>query len=177
MRLPLELLLGLFAQFALLSLVAFGGANSVVPEMQRLAVESHHWMSDKEFTALFAISQSAPGPNLMVATLVGWKVAGVGGALVATVAICGPSCLLTYWAAKAWDRRRNSAWGRAIASGLAPVTVGMVSATAWLLLRAADLNLRLGAISAATAIVAYFTRLNPLWCLAAAAGLGLSGFL
>ena len=166
----------LAAQFTLLSLLAFGGANAVVPEMHREAVDVHHWMSDADFTALFAIAQAAPGPNFMVSTLVGWKAAGLAGALVATAAMCAPSCLLAYWVAKAWDRFREAPWRRALAAGLAPVTVGLVAATFWLLVRAADRNVYLGLVTAATLAVAYFTRLNPLWCLAAAAGLGLLGF-
>ena len=132
-------------------------------------------MSDADFTALFAIAQAAPGPNFMISTLVGWKAAGLAGALVATAAMCAPSCFLTYWVAKAWDRFREARWRRALAGGLAPVTVGLVAATFWLLAHIADRSVALGLVTAATATVAYLTRLNPLWCFAAAAGLGLLG--
>ncbi len=172
-----DALLGLFVQFTILSLLAFGGANAVVPEMHRQAVEVSHWMTDADFTALFAIAQAAPGPNVMISTLVGWRAAGIPGALVATAAMCGPSCLLTFWVAKLWDRYRAAPWRRAIAAGLAPVTVGLVAATAWLLVRGADLNVRLAAITLATGLAAAFTRLNPLWLLAVAAGLGLLGLV
>ena len=168
---------GLAAQFTLLSLLAFGGANAVVPEMHRDAVDVHHWMNDADFTALYAIAQAAPGPNFMVSTLVGWKAAGLAGALVATAAMCAPSCFLTYWVAKAWDRFREAPWRRALAAGLAPVTVGLVAATFWLLVRAADRDISLALVTAATVAVASFTRLNPLWCFAAAAALGLLGLL
>lgn len=167
----------LAAQFTVLSLLAFGGANAVVPEMHREAVDVHHWMSDADFTALFAIAQAAPGPNFMVSTLVGWKAAGLAGALVATAAMCAPSCFLTYWVAKAWDRFREAPWRRALAAGLAPVTVGLVAATFWLLVRTADRSVSLGLVTAATVAIAYFTRLNPLWCLASAAAFGLLGLL
>ena len=167
----------LFVQFAILSLLAFGGANAVIPEIHRQSVEIHHWMTDQDFAALFAIAQAAPGPNFMISTLVGWKAGGVAGALVATVAMCAPSCLLTFWVVKAWDRYREAPWRNAVAAGLAPVTVGLVSASAYLLVRAADHGWRLGAITAATAAVACFTKLNPLWCLAAAFAVGLAGVL
>ena len=167
----------LMSQFAVLSLMAFGGANAVVPEIHRQAVEVNHWMSDKDFAALFAIAQAAPGPNFLVSTLVGWKAAGLAGAVVATAAMCAPSCLLTYWLVKAWDRYRETKWRNAIAAGLAPVTVGLIASSAYLLVRAADHGWRLAIITAATAGVAYFTKYNPLWCLAVAAGLGLAGAL
>ena len=175
---PLGATLGaLFSQFAILSLLAFGGANAVVPEIHRQSVQVHHWMTDRDFAALFALAQAAPGPNFLISTLVGWKAAGLAGALIATGAMCAPSCLLTFWVAKVWDRYREAAWRIAVGAGLAPVTVGLVAASAWLLARAADREWRLALVTAATAAVAYFTRLNPLWCLAAAAGLGLAGAL
>jgi hypothetical protein len=100
-----DVLVALCVQFALLSLLAFGGANSVVPEMHRQAVDVHHWMTGSQFAALFAIAQAAPGPNFMISTLVGWKAAGLAGALIATLAMCGPSCVLTFWVvAPAGDR-------------------------------------------------------------------------
>jgi chromate transporter len=172
-----DALLVLLGQFALMSLLAFGGANAVIPEIHRQAVQTRHWMTDADFTSLFAISQAAPGPNFMISTLVGWKVAGIPGALVATIAMCGPSCILAFVASKLWDRVGDSPWRRVVAAGLAPVTVGLVSATFWLLARAADTNLRLALVTAAALAVGYATRLNFLWTLAAAAGLGLLGYV
>jgi len=168
-------LAGLAAQFALLSLLAFGGANAVVPEVHRQAVSIHHWMGEQDFAALFAISQAAPGPNVLICTLVGWRVAGVAGALIVTLAMCGPSCLLTYGVAKVWDRHRDAPWRAAIGAGLAPVAVGLVLATAYLLARAADSQWRLAAVTVVSAAVSWITKWNPLWCLGAAAALGAAG--
>lgn len=175
---PLWSTLGALAlQFAVLSMVAFGGANAVVPEIHRQSVQLHHWMTDKDFAALFAISQAAPGPNVLLSTLIGWKVAGLAGAVVATAAMCAPSCLLVFWVAKIWDRYGHNRWRAAIGAGIAPVAVGFVFASAYVLVRAADANWRLASVTAASAGIAYFTKLNPLWCLAGGALLGLSGVL
>ena len=172
-----DTLFALFLQFALLSLLAFGGANSVVPEMHRQAVDLHHWMTGSQFTALFAIAQAAPGPNFMIATLVGWKAAGLPGALIATLAMCGPSCLLTFWAVKLWDRSAEARWRRLASAALGPLTVGLVTATAYLLIKGADRNWRLALVTLTVGVVAYRSKLNPLWLLAGAAGLGLAGLL
>ncbi|HEY2706507.1 MAG TPA: chromate transporter [Caulobacteraceae bacterium] len=172
-----DTLIALAIQFTSLSLVAFGGANAVIPEMHRQAVDVHHWMTNQDFTALFAIAQAAPGPNFLVTTLIGWKAAGLPGAVVATLAMCGPSCVLTYWVAKAWDKYRETAWRSAIGTGLAPVTVGFVCSSAFVLCRAADTGWKLVIVSAVSAAVAYFTKVNPLWCLLAAGALGIAGFL
>lgn len=80
--------------FGLMSLFAVGGANSAIPEMHRIAVDVHHWMDDKQFADVFAISQLSPGPNVLIVTLIGYSVAGVVGALAATVAMCGPTAVL-----------------------------------------------------------------------------------
>jgi chromate transporter len=167
----------LAAQFATLSLLAFGGANTVVPEIHRNAVEVHHWMSDSDFANLFAIAQAAPGPNAMIATLVGYKAAGIAGALVATVAFCLPAAVLVFLVVRVWDRVQQTCWRAAVQAGLAPVTVGLVAASAFLLTRAADRGLGLAAITLATATMTYFTRFNPLWALGAAAVLGAFGLV
>ena len=70
--------------FGLMSLFAVGGANAAIPEMHRVAVDVQHWLSDKQFADVFAISQMSPGPNVLIVTLIGYSVAGVAGALVAT---------------------------------------------------------------------------------------------
>ena len=173
----LDAIPALILQFALLSMFAFGGANSVVPEMHRQAVEVRHWMSDKQFADLFAIAQAAPGPNFMIATLVGWKAAGLVGAIAATTAMAGPSSLLVYWVAKVWDRHHRAPWRIALAAGLPPVTVGLVASSAWLLTRAADSDMRLAGVTIATGVAAYATRLNPTWLLAAGGALGLAGLV
>ncbi|HUN45450.1 MAG TPA: chromate transporter [Stellaceae bacterium] len=163
--------------FGSLSLVAVGGANVVVPEMHRQAVDIGNWMSDTEFANLYAIVRAAPGPNMLIATMIGWKAAGLPGAVVATVAMCGPSCLLTYGVTRVWQRYQHTRWRAAVEAGLAPVTVGLVLASAYVLTRAADADWRAVAVTAVTAVVALGTRLNALWVLATAGVLGAAGLL
>ena len=163
--------------FGTLSLVAVGGANTVVPEMHRQAVEVGHWMSDAEFANLYAIVRAAPGPNMLISTLIGWEAAGLGGALVATAAMCVPSCLLAYGVSIVWDRYRHMRWRRDIEAGLAPVTVGLVLASGYVLTLAADQNWRAYAVTAASAAISLVTRVNALWALAIAGVLGGAGLL
>ncbi len=163
--------------FALLSLLAVGGVNAVVPEMHRHAVEVAGWMTDRQFADMFAIAQLAPGPNVMIVTLVGYHVAGLTGALVATVAMCGPSCAFTYFAARAWHRFEEARWRNIVQAGLVPISVGLIAASALVLARAADHNWVAVAITAVTAGVCYFTRINPLWLFAIAGVLGYAGLV
>ena len=85
----------LAAQFMLLSMLSIGGANAIIPEIHRRAVDLEHWMTDADFAQLFALSQAAPGPNVLIVSLIGWKVAGVVGGVVAMLAMSGPSSILT----------------------------------------------------------------------------------
>ena len=80
-----------------MSLFAVGGANAAIPEMHRIAVEVNHWMTDRQFADIYAISQLSPGPNVLIVTLIGYAVAGFGGALVATLAMCVPTAALAYY--------------------------------------------------------------------------------
>jgi chromate transporter len=171
----IALLLALAAIFAELSLLAFGGGNSVLPEMQRRFVEVHGWMTAAQFNALFGLAQAAPGPNMMVVTLLGWRIAGFWGALVATIAMFGPSSLVTGLALHAWNRFRHSPWRQAVQAGLVPVTVGLVSAGAALIASTAAASPVLAALTAAAATLSVATRLHPLWLLALGAAVGLSG--
>jgi len=171
----IPLLLTLAAIFAELSLLAFGGGNTILPEMQRQVVEVHHWMSAQDFSAMFALAQAAPGPNMMVVTLVGWRVAGWWGVLVSSLAKFGPSSLLTVLALHGWQRFKDAPLRRTIQAGLVPMTVGLVAASASLIAAASDHAWILAAITALCALTTFRTRIHPLWMLAAGALVGLSG--
>jgi chromate transporter len=170
-------LLTLASYFMLLSLFAVGGANAAIPEMHRIAVDVMHWMSDRQFADMFAIAQVSPGPNIIIVTLIGYHVAGLAGAAVATGAMCGPTCLMAFFVARTWTRFKDAHWRIAIQGGLVPVSLGLIGASAFVLARAADHNVFAGVITAVTAVVAFATRLNPLWIFVAGGLLGLGGWL
>jgi chromate transporter len=170
-----DTLSALAGYFALMSLFAIGGANSAVPEMHRVAVELEHWLTEREFTDMFAIAQVTPGPNVIIVTLIGYHVAGLLGALVATVAMCGPTCVFAFYVGHAWERFRDAPWRAAIQAGLLPISIGLIAASAFVVASGAAHNFAAIAVTAVTAVVSYTTRLNPLWIFAAAALLGLIG--
>lgn len=170
-------LASLAAAFMQLSLLAFGGANSVLPEMQRQVTEVRPWLTAHEFAALFALAQAAPGPNMLVVTLIGWRVGALPGALVATIGVALPSSALTYVAAGLWHRFRDARWRRLVQAGLMPVTAGLIMASAALLITTTSAEWDTAAITVASAALFLFTRLHPLLVLAGAAALGATGFL
>jgi chromate transporter len=164
-------LVTLFVIFASMSLLAIGGANSTVPEMQRLVV-AQGWMDASQFAHLFAISQASPGPNMLVAPLVGWQVAGGAGALTGLFGMCGPSCTLTYILARAGDRFSAHPRVARIRAGLLPLSIGLVLATGAILAQSADHDLAHASLTLIAAIGTIFTMRNPLWFLVLGAGVG-----
>lgn len=168
-----SVLLPMAARFALLSILSFGGVNVVLPDAHRFVVDTQHWLTDQQFADFFAIAQAAPGPNFLIFALIGWHVAGVLGALTATLAIIVPAGTLAFIVGGLWHRFRNAPWRRAMQTGLAPVTIGLVFSSALVLSTAADHDWLTFAVTVATAVIALGTKLNPLWLFAAAGVLGI----
>jgi len=161
----------------LLSFLAVGGVAPILPELHRQVVGVQGWMSSERFTDLFAIAQASPGPNFLVVSLIGLDVAGLPGALVATVAISGPTGILAYCVGLVWRRFSEARWRIAIQAGLVPVTIGLVCASAYVIARAADTGYAAIAVTLITAVALYSTKVHPILFLAAGAALGLAGFL
>jgi chromate transporter len=161
-----------------ISLLAIGAGITTVPEMHRNAVDRHGWMSSREFSELFALSQAAPGPTTtLFASLIGWKAAGWPGALVAVFALLGPACVFAFFVSRTWERFRGSAASALIQDGFAPVTVGLMFSAAWLVTRGADHSWQAYLATAIAAAMMLVTRINPLWLIAAGAGAGLLGWI
>lgn len=169
---PLVKLSLLFLQ---MSLLAFGGANTILPELQRQVVDENHMMTAHTFASLFALAQAAPGPNMMVVSLIGWNVAGLAGAVLTMLCVVGPSSVATYLIARVWDRFRDAPWRKAMQKGLMPVTAGLLISSAALLIKASTLDVGLGLLTAVVTVVLFTTKLHPLLVLGGAAALGAIG--
>jgi chromate transporter len=167
----------LFLEFALLSFVAFGGATALLPELHRVIVDNHHWLDNTTFTNLYAIAQAAPGPNVLVVTLIGWEIAGLPGALAATLAMCLPMSIVIYLLIDRWESFAGKRWQKAISLGVAPLAVGLIFSGATLIAQAANFGWAAWAVAAATVVANLRTRLHPLWFIASGAVLGLFGLI
>jgi chromate transporter len=122
--------------FAPLSLLSFGGGNAVIADIAHQAIAVQGWTSEREFADLFALSRAAPGPGSMLAALIGWKAAGIPGALVATLAFYLPSAALVLVVVRLWGRWRGSRWHTAIERGMAPIAAGLFLAAGLVVLQA-----------------------------------------
>jgi chromate transporter len=178
--------LSLFGHFLLLSMMSLGGAISTSSEMHRFLVEQHHWLSQEQFNASIALAQAAPGPNVLFVALMGWHVginagsvgAALFGVLVTMVGIMTPSTIITYTAARWGHRNRELRAVRAFKQGMAPVVIGMLLSTAWILASSAGAaNWRLWLLAVASGIIIWRTRIHLLWVLGAGALLGALGLV
>jgi chromate transporter len=173
----LQTLATVAAVFASLSLVSVGGGNTVLPEIHRTAVQREQWMTDQQFADIYAISEAAPGPSSMISSLVGYKAAGLPGAVVAIVAILGPSSLLMYVACLTWQRFRTAKWRIAFEKGLAPISLGLLFSSGLTVVRSSDHTLVAYAISAVTLVLLVRSKVSPLLVMAAAGVLGAFGWV
>ena len=163
--------------FGLMSLFAVGGANAAIPEMHRIAVDVNHWMTDRQFADIYAISQLSPGPNVLIVTLIGYSVAGVAGAIGATVAMCVPTAALAYLVSRRLARPSQSRWPALIQAALVPLSIGLMGASGLIVAEAADRSWSAAFVTLAATVFAAATRLNPLWMLAFGGCLGFAGII
>jgi chromate transporter len=168
--------LGLFAQFLMLSMLAVGGAMATAPDMHRYMVVEHGWLSDAQFTSSIAIAQAAPGPNLLFVAVLGWNVAGVAGTLATMLGILIPSTTLAITATRWGSQRRDSRGVRAFTAGMAPLTLGLLLATGYVLTEPSRHSAGALALVAITVLAVGRFNVSPIWMVALGALVGALGF-
>ena len=185
--------LNLFFYYISISLLAVGGAIATAPDMHRFLVERQGWLTDLQFNASIAIAQAAPGPNVLFIALLGWNVginaggagpagwaSGALGVVLSMVGIMLPSTTLT-WLATRWGHRNRERRGvRAFKQGMAPVVIGLLVATSWVLARAHGewtTDWPLWLLSATATVLVWRTKLHLLWMLGAGAVAGGMGWI
>jgi len=165
----------LFWHFLLLGCVAVGGVSTVMPDMYRYVVDENAMVSARQFSDLYALAQAAPGPNALWVTLLGLQAAGWSGALATTLGILGPATAFSLVASALHARHADAPLALAVRRGLAPVALGFMLASGWLLLRSVGHGVPGYGLALATFAVVTVTRLNPLWLLAVGALAGVVG--
>jgi chromate transporter len=188
--------LDVFMHFAVLSLMGIGGAITTVPEMHRYLVIEKSWLTDSSFSSSIALAQSAPGPNVLFVALMGWQVGisaggglnagasawwlGLLGVFLTMLGIMLPSSILTYKATKWAHLNRDLISVQAFKSGMAPIVIGLLVSTGWLLSAAhSDLaqDWKLWLVTAISTLVVWRTSIHLLWLIAAGGILGAAGLL
>jgi len=177
--------LQLIAMFGVLSLLSIGGGNAVLPDMHLQAVKQHHWLTDSQFADVFSISQTAPGPSILIVTMIGYaaglEAGGIPGAIlggvIATVAMVLPAASLVYAITLFWQKAEQSKWRIAVEKGFAPLTVGLILASSLVMSRAADHDWRAYTLTAVCTLIFVRSKINPLYIVAVAGVIGYFGFV
>ena len=154
--------------FSALSLSAFGGGKVVLPSMHQSAVREYDWMSDQEFVDLFSISMAAPGPSMMVVSLVGLKAClsygtaiAIVGALIATIAMFLPSSVLVLIVGKFWDDWQDSPWRRSIEQAMMPISTGLILAATIIIAKTSIHSVPTMIMGVIALGLMLFTKINP----------------
>lgn len=188
--------LSLAAQFLSLSLLSIGGAITVAPDMHRYLVTEHGWLTDAQFSSSIALSQAAPGPNVLFVALLGFQVGlnanagavpayvswaqALAGSLLTLFAILLPSSLLNHTITRWAHRHQHRRGVRAFKLGMAPIVVALVLSTGWLLASAHGKPAQdwpLWLLTAASAWTVWRTRLHLLWLIGLGAVVGALGWV
>lgn len=178
--------LHLFGHYLLLSLLSVGGALTTAPEMHRYLVLQQRWLSETQFSSSITLAQAAPGPNILFVALLGWNLGmnsgglllAVAGVFIALTGILLPSTIVTHLASQWGHRNRDLRAVRAFKLGMAPVVIGLMLATGWILASApgtSGQNWPFWVLTAITTLLVWRTRLHLPWLLAAGALLGILG--
>lgn len=159
----------LVRRLSVLSLVSVGGAMPVAPDLYRFLVLEQAWLTAQAFTDSITLAQAMPGPNVLFVALLGFKVHGLAGAVVALLSLLIPSSVLTLIVYRAAAQRGQVLWVKALRAGLAPVAIGLLMATAWLMFSQQAERPLAWVLTLATIVMTWRWKLHPLWLIASGA--------
>ena len=167
----------LFLHFMTLSLLAVGGAITTVPDMHRFVVGQQGWLSEAQFSASIALGQAAPGPNALFVAVIGFNVGGLAGVVATMAGTLLPSTTLALAASRLGERPQHSIMLGAVTAGLAPIIIGLLIATSWILLDPVSLSVTSLALLAGTLWLMLRTPMSPFWAITLGALVGALGWV
>lgn len=169
---PSALLATLFIQFAIISLLAFGGGQAVLPLIERDSVGGRGWVTSAEFTASVGFGYLIPGPVTTMAAFIGYMAGGLPGGLAATLGMFLAPTILAGLAAAGVERLAKSRWVKAFGAGAAPAVAGLLAATLWHIAQHAVSSWPLVLVALLALLLAIKTKVQPIWLLLGGGVLG-----
>jgi len=166
----------LLATFAGMSVLLFGGGFVFIPLIQESVVETYQWVSHKEFIDAIAMGQITPGPILISATFIGYKVAGVFGAVMATIGIFAPPAMIMLICTHYLQLLKESENIKAILKGVRCAVIGMIAAAGYVVSMSAETSLISVVIFIAAMIALLKFKLEVVWIIPASGIIGLIAF-
>lgn len=165
---PSAKLLSLLGIFAFLSIQAVGGGAAVLPEMQR-TLHTTFDFSEQQFVQAYGLGQLVPGPNMLMVIVLGYRIAGPIGALIAFVAFFLPVSIVAFFVARFLRRHRDSPWTTSLRNGLAPVSIGLMAAGVYAMGKAGAATWITAGMATVVFALMLRTKINPVWLVLACA--------
>jgi len=162
----------LLFEFAKVSLTLFGGGYVMIPILHEIVVDNFHWLSSIEFANAIAFGQITPGPILVSATYIGYKLGGLFGAFLATIGIFIPSAVVMIFVGSAFERVKYHSIMDGIMKGVRPVIIALIAYSGWILFESLDHKLISGIITAISFLIITYTKFNYLLVILIAGILG-----
>ncbi|ANI99510.1 hypothetical protein A8O14_05035 [Polynucleobacter wuianus] len=158
----MSLIIQLVVAFSLLSILAVGGGTAVLPEMQTLLAQQFH-IDHTQFVHIYSIGQVAPGPNMLMVLIIGFKVAGLVGAGVVLIAFFVPSSILCFYVGRLWGHFADNPWRRSIQDALEPISIGLMSSGVYAVAKASIISPITSVLGLLTLYLIFKTKINPVF--------------
>ncbi|KGG79851.1 chromate transporter [Caloranaerobacter azorensis H53214] len=163
----------LFISFLKIGVFSFGGGYAMLPLIQEEVITKNGWINLKEFVDILAISQMTPGPiAINSATFLGYKIGGVLGAVVSTLAVITPSLVIILLIAHFLRKFKESKYVDWFFKGLRPVIIGLIASAAILVAKNTIIDIKSLIITLAIFYLVTYKKLHPILCIVIAGGLG-----
>lgn len=162
----------LFAQFSVISMLAFGGGNAALSLLERISVEEMRWITPQDFAAAIGFAHITPGPILITSAFIGYRAGGLLGSVAATVGVFLIPWLLSVLASDQVRRYIQHPWLQGFGFGAAPAVIGLLGITAFSLGSYALANWFYWIIAGMTLVLALFTKVSPILILIGSTVLG-----
>jgi chromate transporter len=157
---PLRLL-HLFLVFSLLSVLALGGGNSILPEMRHMTVHQLNWLTDAQFRSIYSLGQVVPGPNMLMVLVIGYQLAGWLGMAVVGIAFFVPDFVIALSINRLWTRLGGWPWRVSIQRGLAPVAIGLMISGTYTIARLSIVDIASLGIAIVVLAILLWRHINP----------------
>ncbi|MGC9214770.1 chromate transporter, partial [Athalassotoga sp.] len=165
------ILLKLEEVFFWIGLLVFGNGYTMIPVIQQQVVNMNHWLTPSQFMVGIALGQVTPGPIVITATFIGYKVAGILGSIAATVGVFTPCLLLVITLIPIYVKIKENSWVKVVLNGVVASFIGLITLVLIDMI-SNNLTTPLTIILAVGAfLVLRFTKLNTLWVLLGGTGI------
>ena len=158
----MSVIIQLALTFGFLSLMAVGGGTAVLPEMQTLLAQQFD-INHTQFVHIYSIGQVAPGPNMLMVLIIGFKIAGILGAGAVLLAFFVPSSVLCFYMGRIWNHFSNNPWRRAVQNALEPISIGLMASGVYAVAKASIVNPTTLVLALVALYLILRTKLNPVF--------------